>query len=104
GGHTTHRIVSRRLDRHRLLHRVDTQIGSAEVGDVWKLLVDDLGAKVRCVQVDVALAVDPPSRPHLVVDGAGDHVAGGEILHGRSVPLHEPLPMVVPQYATLTTH
>src|ERR1035437_8738567 len=43
-----------------------------------------------------------PARDHLLVDGAGDHVAAGEVLLDRVVPLHEALTLGVAEDAALT--
>jgi hypothetical protein len=55
-------------------------------------LVQDLGVEVVEVQVDVILSLaDAAAGADLHGHGAGDHVAGGEILRGRSIALHEAL-------------
>ena len=62
--------------------RLDALVDPGEVGDVGQLLLDHLAAEVADVEVDVVLAADPAPGPDLLVDGAADHVARGQ-LHER---------------------
>src|SRR5690606_6857464 len=101
GGDAAHGVVGGGRHRDRLLDRVDAQVGAHEVGDVGQPGFDDLAPQVGQVQVHVVLAVDAPAVADLPVDGAGDHVAGRQVLDGGRVALHEALAVVVAQDAAL---
>ena len=94
--------MGRGLDRHALLLGLDAQVGAGELGDVGQLGVDHLGVEVADVQVDVvALRAGAAALADLGVDGPADHVAGGEVLDGGGVALHERLAVGVAQDAAL---
>ena len=100
GGNPPHGVVGGGHHRHRLLQGVHPQVDAAELGDVGKLLLDDLRGQVGEVQEHVVLlGAHPPALPHLQVHGPGDHVPGGQVLDGGGVALHEALPRGVPQDA-----
>ncbi len=101
GREAAHRVVGRRLDRDRLGLRLDAEVGAGEVGDVGQLLVDQLGRQVGEVEVDVILAVNAAPFLDLLVDEAGDHVAGGEVLEGGGVAFGEGLAVAVAEDAAL---
>ncbi len=103
GRDAAHGVVRGRLDRDRVGVRLDAQVGPRELGDVRQLGVELLRRQVGQVQVDVvALGTAAAALADLRVDGAGDDVAGGEVLHDRRVLLHEALAVLVAQDAALT--
>jgi len=119
GGDAAHGVVGRGLDGHRLLHRIDAQIGAGEVGDVGQLRLDvgpvDAARLARLgqiavdrlrrhVQMDVVLAVDTPPGLNLQENGPANDVAAGQVLDRRRVTLHEALALAVEQDAALAAH
>src|SRR5690606_30714616 len=101
-GDPAHGEVGGRLDGHQQLDRVDTEIDPGELGDVEKALLDDVRVAVREGEVEVDIT-GPAARPFadLEVHRAADHVAGRQVLDGRSVALHEALAVGVAQDAAL---
>ena len=92
GRDAAHRVVRGREDRHELGHRVDTQVGARELGDVRELRLDLLLGQVREVEVHVVLVrAGAAALADLEDHRAGDHVARGEVLDGGGVALHEAL-------------
>jgi hypothetical protein len=83
------------LDRDGLRRGFDAQIDPGELRDIGELLLDHLAGEVPHVEVDIVLAVDAAPLLDLLVDRTRDHVAGGKILDGRGVALHEPLALAV---------
>ena len=102
GRDAAHRVVGGRLDRHRLLRRLDLQVDAGELGDVGQLLLDDLGVEVGDVEVGpVAVGAAAATLLDLLVDRAAHHVAGREVLDRRGVAGHEALAVLVEHDAAL---
>ena len=74
GDHSTAGVVGRRHHGDGLFGDVDTQL-QATLQDVGKVLFQKLRALVRNIQVHAVQAV----LLHLKVNGAGDHVAWGQL-------------------------
>ncbi len=97
-----HRVVGRRLDRHRLRERLDPEVDPGELGDVGQLLLDHLAPEMAHVQEEVvALGTGAAAVADLEVHGAADHVARRELHQGRGVVRHETLAGLVEERAAL---
>ena len=94
-----------RLDRHGFFGRLDPQVSTAEIGDVWQAFLDDLRVQVRDVQKNVILV---RSRAATLADfhvhAARNNVSRCEVFDRWRVLFHEPLAERVAQNAALSTH
>ena len=54
---------------------IDAKVGTREVCDVRQTFLNDLGAQVCRIEIDVAFAIDPPPRSQLAVDGPGHDIS-----------------------------
>lgn len=103
-GNTTHVVVNSGQDGDGLLGNVDTGEDAGSLRDTGQTLVQDLRRQVAELQVDVVLVrADTTALADLHGHGTRDDVAGGKILGGRSVTLHETLTLRVQEVTTLTT-
>ena len=97
-----HRVVRRGLDRDRLLRGLHLEVDARELGDVRELLLEDPRVQMREVQEDViASRSEAASLLDLLIDRAGDHVTGREVLDRGGVSLHEPFPVAVADHRAL---
>ena len=101
-GDAAHVVVHGRQDRDRLLGHIHAGENLGRLRDTRQALVQDLRIQVIQVQEDVVLV-----RTHAATladfdgHGARDHVARGQVLHGRRIALHEALAFRVGQITAL---
>ena len=101
-GNAAHVVVHGRLHRDRLLGDIHAGKDARGLGDARQALVDDGGAEVFEVQIDVVmLAADAAPLADLHRHGAADDVARSEILGVRRVALHEALALGIGEVAAL---
>src|SRR5690606_25959444 len=102
GRNAAHIVVHGRQNRNRFLGDVDASENPGALSDSRQALVNDIGAQVLQVQVDVILMrTDTTTFVDLNGHGAGYDVAGSEVLGIRCVALHEALAFRVGKVATL---
>ena len=105
GGDATHHVVAGGVDRHQFFHRVDTEVGAGELGDVRQFRLQHVLAEVADVDVDVVLVrTGPATLQHLEHHGPRDDVARGQVDDCGGVAFHEPLALAVEQPAALAAH
>ena len=99
-----HGVVDGGPHLHRLPGDVDARQGLELLAHGGELLAD-LGGAALAGDVQVGAAVGgAAARLHLLVDGAGDHVAAGEVHLDRVVALHEALARGVAEDPALAAH
>ena len=92
GGDTAHVVVDGGEDGDGGFGNVDTGEDGGGFRDTGETLVEDLGGEVGELEVEVVLVgADTAALADLDGHGAGDDVAGGEVLGGGRVALHEAL-------------
>ena len=102
GRYAAHVVVHGRQHRDRLARHVDAGEDPRGLADARQPLVQDVGAEMLQVQLDVVL-VRPAAAALVDLDGHGaaDDVTSGEILRGRRIALHEALAFRIGEIATL---
>ena len=101
-GDAAHVVVDGRQNRDRLFGDVDAGEDLGRFRDARQPLVQDGRVEVIEVQVDVVLVrADAATFADLDGHGAADHVARGQVLHGRRIALHEALALGVGQVSAL---
>jgi hypothetical protein len=101
-GNAAHVVVHGRQDRNRFAPEIDPGEDLGAFGDAGKALVQDFGVQVIQMQENVILVrPDPATFADLDGHGARNHVARGQILDVRSIPLHEAFAVRVGEIATL---
>ena len=69
---------------------IDTGKDARQIGDARQPLLDERRVEVVEMQMHIVLVGTVPAAfPDLDGDGAGDHVARGEVLGRRRIALHE---------------
>ena len=105
GGDATHHVVAGGVDRNQFLHRVDTEVGAGELGDVGQFRLQHVCAEVADVDVDVVLVrTCPAALQHLEHHRPRDDVARGQVDDRGGVAFHESLALAVEQPAALAAH
>ena len=80
----------------RLLRHIDAREDARALGDAGQTLVQDLRIEMIEVEIDVILVLaDAAAFQDLDGHGARDDVAGGEVLRGGRIALHEALARAV---------
>ena len=104
GGDTTHVVVDSGEDGNGLLGNIDTGENGGSLRNTRQTLVKNLSRQVAELEVDVVLVrSNTTALTDLEGHGTGDNVAGGKILGGGCVTLHESLTLGVEQVTSLTT-
>ena len=94
-----HDVVHPRANGHGLLNHVHAGQVNADFPDLAELLHDQRFAQVGAIQEDAA--VDAVAGVDFGLFGPGNHVAGSQLHHVGSVPLHEAVAVLVPQVGAL---
>ena len=103
GGHTTHVVVHGGEDGDGLLCGVDAGKDGGRLDNAWQALLEDLLWQVGELQVHVVLVgAAATALADLDSGGAGDDVAGGKVLCGGGIALHEALALAVEEDTALT--
>ncbi len=92
GGDAAHIVMRRRQDGDRRAGHVDAGENARRFGDAGKALGEHDGIEMAQMQMHVILVGSGAAAfADLDGDGAGDHVARGEVLGVRRIALHEAL-------------
>ena len=103
-GDAAHVVMDSWRDRDWLLGGINTSEDVSGFEDAWESLVDLFGRQVVQVEVDViGLGANTTTLEDFQGHGAGDNITRGEILGVRSISLHEPLTLRVPEDTAFTT-
>ena len=101
-GDAAHVVVHGRQHRDRRLVDIDACEDARGLGDAGQPLLDDIGAEVLKMQVDVVrVLADAATLTDLEGHRARHHIARGEVLGVRRVALHETLAARVGEVAAL---
>jgi hypothetical protein len=102
---SAHLVVHRRHYRDRVLHRVDVRELLRDLADAGKALLDGFVPQVVELEEHVVGVLAHPA-PFLDLGRhrARDHVARGQVLHGRRIALHEALAVLVEEISALAAH
>ena len=91
--------------RDRLPGHVHGRKNTCRLSDAWKAFLDDVGAEVLEVQVNmVFVRADTAAFANFDRHRAADDIARGQVLGVRRIALHEALTGRVRQVTSLTTH
>ena len=94
-----------RQNRNRRFGNVDASEDARALGNTRQTFVDDVGAEVHQVQVDVvAVGANTTTGVDFHGHGTRDDVARGEVFGVRRITLHKALAFGVGQVTTFTTH
>ena len=121
GGDAAHGIMRGGLHRHGFMHGVDAQVGAAEIENIGQFaldcgIVDEVGAVAAFfgevavhglrahIKVNIAAVLDAAASAGLEVDGAADHIAGGQVLGAGGIAFHEAFADAVDEHAALAAY
>ena len=101
GFDAAHQVVHSRTNWHRLFNHVFASEVNAQLADLAEFFHNQLFAQVSAVQQYTT--VDAVTRIDLGLLRTRHHVSRGQLHHIRSVLLHEPLTVFVPQVCALAS-